>query len=76
MQADARCPSSKKQQRQRHQRQRRLKQRLNIKPTNLALENLDAISLFILSAEKEILKIGRRKVHVPSNKQNVAISCC
>ena len=81
VQADARCPSSKKQlkqQRQQRQRQRRLK---NDSIFNESLEKLNSFSLSIMSeasqteyvrrpqnSTKEILKIGRRKVHVLSNR--------
>ena len=85
MQADAGCPNSQKQlkqQRQQRQRPRRLKNDLvfNLR-TSREVEFIQFVYIVseisqteyvrpLQNSTKEILKIGRRKGHVLSNKQN------
>ena len=90
VQADAHCPSSNKefqQQQQQRQRQIRLKKHLifNLRISRefrfiqfgYTVRNIpDRICMTASKFEKEPLKIGRRKVHILSNMQNVAFSRC
>ena len=85
VQADARCLHSKKQlkqQQQQRQRPRRLKNDLIFNPRiSWEVEFIQFVYIMseisqteyvrrLQNSTKEILKIGRRKVHVLSNKQN------
>ena len=77
--ADTRCPSSKKQfqqPRQQRQRQRRLNTwEFRCFQFVYTVGNIpNRICKRVSEFEKETLKIGRRKVHVLSNMQNVAFS--
>ena len=61
MQADARCPSCKKQFKQQRQ-QCRLKEQLNIQLNYDSRENLDSFSLSILSEISQTEYVGQRQI--------------